>query len=152
VGYYPSGPTCTPCSAIHPNCLKCSAGAICTECNAAGHWVIRNSSCACAVGFFDSSGVCLVCTTLDLSCLTCQQISGVAECLTCLTGFFPENTACLPCTTNLVGCMDCYVNGSTCIVCDNPNNWELVSGQCLCVTGYYLNISTTLCEPCADLD
>jgi proprotein convertase subtilisin/kexin type 5 len=51
-----------------------------------------------------------------------------------------------------VGCEKCDTTGTRCTECDHDGNWDLINGKCTCRSGYYSNVTLSICFPCANLD
>jgi len=142
------------------NCLVCSDGVSCDECNEGYYYLATTQVCTseCPIRYMKNitTKTCDICQ--DPNCLKCPfgsslcshcdvnhfvNASGQCEhcrsnCLTCdATGF------CLLCETGYFINVDglCVQCGSNCTTCD--------AGGCLgCIEGLFLNPDTQECEPC----
>ena len=144
---YACDTVCASCSVISSNCTSCPGGEFLLE-----------GSClsSCPSGYYTSGSNCLGCVS---PCSTCTSS---AQCLSCVNGNLLQNdNSCANscpsgqynrsnnCVNCFVNCSSCDVNG--CLTCES--GFILISLNlkiCLndCMTGYYVDSTSTLCEQC----
>ena len=169
--YYfdPATNACVHCAASVGNCYSCVAtnstavngtttyAALCTFCGAS--FTLSNGSCGCSsLQYLSSGGLCRNCS---LSVSYCASCSGAGNCLSCLnnltlysptvcacnytTFLDPSAVLCRPCLSLTAYCQSC--TQAACQVC--LPSFVLVSGRCVCSTGFYANSTNNDCESCS---
>lgn len=166
IGFYDAGATL--CVACHFSCLTCNGTASnqCLTCSTTNKRISTPSagSCFCSAGFYENNVP--VCATCHVSCGTCIG-SAVNQCITCpafATSKRTDNsstTSTCPCSSGFIHtgvqiCSACHYSCETCsgtasnqcITCAPGSNRTISSGSCLCNSGFFDDLSNSLCPPC----
>ncbi|KAL4480200.1 hypothetical protein ABPG74_020716 [Tetrahymena malaccensis] len=133
-GYYKEGQKCSKCI---PNCIQCSGGQKCDQCDSANGYFsdsnqicvkcdqpnqVKNNQkngCDCQKGFFlDSNNICQKCQE---GCDDCD----ISKCNSCIQGYYIENQKCSKCIANCIQCS----NNQKCDQCDSAKGYFTNSKQ-----------------------
>jgi hypothetical protein len=161
VGYLEAGVLCLvsscPSDPLCFNCLETISGLkVCTQCVAGVNRVLNSSlnRCVCKDGFFDDFGLCVSCAA---GCQVCSSLTVCLSCATLATAQTDGSCLCpkrtfLAVSGDLRFCQNCpelcstCLNASYCQLCQPSARFY--DGACLCIDGYYHNLTTSSCEPC----
>jgi hypothetical protein len=157
--YYKGSSSPLKCQRCLANCLTCTNGFSCINCNTG--YFLKGNICVqnCGLGYYANifSSTCDACSSGCISCssIGCSQCNSSTYILekvcvaSCGSGYYANSSTriCDKCPNNCYSCS--YISGvltcSECVI-----EYYLKNGICLyeCGSGYYSNSSTKTCQPC----
>ncbi|CAD8123717.1 unnamed protein product [Paramecium sonneborni] len=135
-----------------PNCLQCLNYNACQLWDNSVELKYRTANACQSKKYYNKQEQkCLSCPA---TCLTCTSAQNCQSCVStyslmrqgcsCLMNQYEANNQCYECP---IGCNQC-LSDTHCLECVIENKRVLQNGQCVCLEGYYSEISNPVCQKC----